>query len=100
MGSDLVTDQIAETEDKTDKTEAGSKYEQNFRRGSFRGNVRNYGIQNSRGEYRDSYRIRVMIEAGTGLEKGHFSAIMEIIELEVKVTVDTGQDPELAQIGI
>ena len=42
----------------------------------------------------------VMIEAETGLEKGHFSEIMAIIELEVKATVDPGQDPELAQIGI
>ena len=41
-----------------------------------------------------------MTEAGTGLEKGHFPAIMAIIELEAQATVDPGQDPELAQIGI
>ena len=41
-----------------------------------------------------------MIEAGTGLEKGHFPEIMAIIELEVQTTVDLGQDPELSQIGI
>ena len=44
--------------------------------------------------------MTVMIEAGTGLEKGHFPEIMAIIELEVQATVDPGQDPELAQIAI
>ena len=44
--------------------------------------------------------MTVMTEAGTGLEKGHFPEIMAIIELEVQATVDPGQDPELAQIGI
>ena len=44
--------------------------------------------------------ITVMIEAEIGLEKGHFLEIMAIIELEVQATVDPGQDPELAQIGI
>ena len=44
--------------------------------------------------------VTVLIEAGTGLEKGHFPEIMAIIELEVQATVDPGQDPELAQKGI
>ena len=44
--------------------------------------------------------MTVMTEAVRGLEKGHFPEIMEIIELEVQATVDPGQDPELAQIGI
>ena len=44
--------------------------------------------------------MTVMTEAGTGLEKGHFPEIMAIIELEVQGTVDPGQNPELAQIGI
>ena len=44
--------------------------------------------------------MTVMTEAGTGLEKGCFPEIMAIIELEVQATVDPGQDPELAQIGI
>ena len=42
--------------------------------------------------------ITVMIEAETGLEKGHFSEIIAVIELEVQATVDPGQDPELVQI--
>ena len=32
------------------------RYEQNYRRGNFRGNMRNFDIQNSRGEYRNNYR--------------------------------------------
>ena len=44
--------------------------------------------------------ITPMAGAGTGLEKGCFPEIMPIIELEVQATVDPGQDPELAQIGI
>ena len=48
----------------------------------------------------ENIEMRVMIEAGIGLEKGHLPEIMAIIELEVQATVDPGQDPELAQIGI
>ena len=44
--------------------------------------------------------MTVMIEAGTGLERGHFPEIIAIIELEVQAKVDPGQGPELAQIGI
>ena len=40
--------------------------------------------------------MTVMTEAGTGLGRGHFPEIMEIIELEVQAKVDPGQDPELA----
>ena len=32
--------------------------------------------------------MTVMIEAGTGLEKGHFPEIMTILELEVQAEVD------------
>ena len=42
----------------------------------------------------------VMVEAGTGLERGHFPEIMAIIKLEVQAKVDPDQGPELAQIGI
>ena len=44
--------------------------------------------------------MTVMIEAGTGLERGHFPEIMAVIELEVQAKVDPGQGPELVQIGI
>ena len=41
-----------------------------------------------------------MTEAGTGPEKGDFPEIMTITVLEVQAIVESGQDPELAQIGI
>ena len=44
--------------------------------------------------------MSVMIEAETGLERGCFPEIMELIKLEVKAKVDPDQGPELAQIGI
>ena len=44
--------------------------------------------------------MTVMIEAGTGLKRGHFPEIMAIKELEVQAKVDPDQGPELAQIGI
>ena len=44
--------------------------------------------------------MTVMIEVGTGLERGHFPEIMAIIELEVQTRVDPDQGPELAQKGI
>ena len=44
--------------------------------------------------------MTVMVEVGTGPERGHFPEIMAIIELEAQAIVDPGQDPELVQIGI
>ena len=44
--------------------------------------------------------MTVMIEAGTGIERGHFPELMAIIELEVQAKVDPDQHPELTQIGI
>ena len=44
--------------------------------------------------------MTVMTVAGRDVEKGHFLEIMAIIELEIQATIDLGQDPELAQIGI
>ena len=44
--------------------------------------------------------MTVITEAGMGLEKVCFPEIKAIIELEAHATVDPGQDPELAQIGI
>ena len=52
------------------------------------------------GNIEAAIEMRVMTEVGTGLEKGCFPEIMAIIALEVQATVDPGQDPELAQIGI
>ena len=47
-------------------------YEQNYRRGNFRDNMRNFDQQNCRGEYRNNYRNEGYDRAGTGLEIGCF----------------------------
>ena len=44
--------------------------------------------------------MKVMIEAGTGLEKGHFPEAIATIEIGVQAAVGPDQDQELAQIGI
>ena len=44
--------------------------------------------------------IMIIIEAGIGQEKGYFQEIMVAIELGIQVTVDQGQDLEVAQIEI
>ena len=38
--------------------------------------------------------MTVMIEAGTGLEKGHFPKAITTIEIGVQAIVDPGQDQE------
>ena len=95
-----MTDKIAETEDNTDKTEAGLDVNKIL------GEVileETLGIMVDKivGESIEKTIERtVMIEAETGVEKGHFPEIMTIIELGIQATVDPGQDPELAQIRI
>ena len=42
--------------------------------------------------------MTVMIEAGTGLEKGHFPDAITTIEIEVQAIVDPGQDQGQVQI--
>ena len=42
----------------------------------------------------------IIIEAGTGQEKGHLQKIIVVAEIEVQVTVDLGQVSELIQIKI
>ena len=42
----------------------------------------------------------VMIESGTGLEKGHFPDAIITIEIGVQAIVSPGQDQEQVQIGI
>ena len=43
--------------------------------------------------------MTVMVEVGTGPERGPFPEIMAIIELEGQAIVDPGQDLELVQIA-
>ena len=42
--------------------------------------------------------MKVMTEAGTGPEKGHFPEALTTIEIEVKSIVGPGQDQEPVQI--
>ena len=44
--------------------------------------------------------IMIIIEAGIDQEKGHSQEIMVVVEMEVQVTVDQGQDLEVVQIEI
>ena len=44
--------------------------------------------------------MTVMIEAGTGLEKGHFPETITTIEIGVQTIVGIGQDQEQVQIEI
>ena len=41
--------------------------------------------------------IMIIIEAETDKEKGHLQGIIVVAEIEVQVTVDLGQAPELVQ---
>ena len=41
----------------------------------------------------------IIIESGTGQEKGHLQEIIVVAEIEVQVTVDQGQAPEQTEIG-
>ena len=43
--------------------------------------------------------MKVMIEAGTGLEKRHFPEAITTIGIGVQTIVGPGQDQEQAQIG-
>ena len=98
--TDQITAQTVETEDSTDKTEVGPDTNKIIgeeileeTRGAMVDKTVEEGIETI-------IEMTVMTEAGTGPEKGQFVEIMAIIELEAQATVDPGQDPELAQIGI
>ena len=96
----ISTDQIAETENIIDQTEIGlnmSKIIGEVIVEETLGIMVDKTVEES---IETAIEMTVMTEAGTGLEKGHFPQMMAIIELEAQATVDSGQDPELAQIGI
>ena len=42
--------------------------------------------------------MKVMIEAGIGLEKGHFPGAIATIEIGVQAIISPGQDQEQVQI--
>ena len=43
-----------------------------YRRGNFKGNMKSFDRQSSKGEIDTIIELTVMAEAGTCLEKGHF----------------------------
>ena len=100
IGTDHITDQRAETEGNTDKTEVGldrNKIIEEVILEETSGAMVDKTVEEN---IDTAIEMTVMTEAGTGLEKGHFPEIMAITELEVQAIVDPGQGPELAQIGI
>ena len=99
-GTDKMTDLTAETEDNTDKTEVVFDTNKIIEEIILEEMLEIMVDKIVEENIETAIEMRVMIEAGTDLEKGCFPEIMTIIELEVQAIVDAGQDPELAQIGI
>ena len=96
----ISRDQIAETEDNTDKTEVGLDMNTIIEEvilEEMQGAMVNKTVEEN---IETAIEMTVMTEAGRGLEKGHFPEMMVITELEVQAIVDPGQDLELAEIGI
>ena len=85
-------DQILETKDSIDRTEVG--LDMNKIIGEVISEVM-LGILTDR-IVEESIEIttgmKVLTEAGTGLEKGHFPETLAAIEIGVQVTVGSGQD--------
>ena len=77
-----------------------SRPRQNYRDNSSQGNFRGYGRQNHRGGYRND-RHNDYYTGRNRQEKGYLQEIIVVVaEIEVQVTVDTGQAPELIQTEI
>ena len=56
--------------------------------------MRNFGRQNSRVNIGIITGMKVMTEAGMGLEKGNFPEAIAVIETGAQAIVDPGQDQE------
>ena len=89
-----------ETEDNIDKTEVGLDMSKITGEVTLEETLGIMVDKTVEGNIDVAIEMKVMTEARTGLEKGHFPEFMAIVELEVQATVDPGQDLELAQIGI
>ena len=74
------------------------RFQQNYRGNNFQENIRGYGRQNSRGEYRNNRHDGYTVEVGVDKEEDHSQEIMAIIGIEVQVIVDRDQDLELVPI--
>ena len=75
------------------------RFQQNYRDNNFQENIRGYGRQKGRGEYR-IIDVTIIIEVGIDQEKGHSQETMVIIGIEVQAIVDQDQGLELALIEI
>ena len=94
IGTDQITDHTVVTEDNTDKKEVGldtNKIIGEETWGAMVDKIVEVSINTI-------IEMTVMIEAGTGLERGHFPEAIIAIETEVQVIAGPGQDPEQAQI--
>ena len=93
-------DQIVETEDSIDRTEVGldmNKIIEEVTSEVILGILTDRIVEES---IEVIIGMKVMTEAGTGLEKGHFPETLAAIEIAVQATVGPGQDQELVQIEI
>ena len=90
------------TEDNTDKTEVGLGMNKIIGEVTCRGNVRSYDRENSRGEYRNSYRIDSYDRSrNRSRETDHFPEIIATMqEIEAQAIAGPGQDKDQVQIGI
>ena len=76
-----------------------SRPRQNYRDSSSQGNFRGYERQIVEVDI-EMMDIMITIEAETGQEKEYLQEIIIVAEIEVQVTVDPGQAPELIQTEI
>ena len=87
------------TEDYTDKTEVDPDTNKTIG-GNLRGNMRRLTDRVAKERMGTITEMTGMIEAGKGLQKGHFSEAITTIEIGVQATVDPGQDPGQVQTEI
>ena len=99
IGTDLITDQIVETEDNTDRTEGGPDMNKILGEVILQGTL-GIMVDKTVEEYRDSNRNDSYDRSRKRSRESCFPEIIAVIELEVQATVDPGQDPELTQIGM
>ena len=93
-GTRTDIDQIAETEDSTDRTEVA--LDMNKIIGEVISEVTSETLTDKIAEVSIEIitGMKVMTEAGTGLEKGHFPEAITTIEIGVQAIVGPGQDQE------
>ena len=71
--------------------------EQNYRRGNFRGNMRNLIDKIAEESIEIITGMKAMTETGRGLEKGHFPKTLVAIEIGGQAAVGPGQEQILME---